>query len=132
MRIDEPQFDGYHTLLNAVIAGKLEGCYFFYWPVAPGESWYPNFRRVEVIGEERGPNASGWLPGDMLFAIVRPIPGGYRVSLMGSDDHSLATGWTDPLSLSELKRFLFDLPMPLSTEYIDLLWRNGHPTFFME
>lgn len=113
----------------------------FYWPVAPGDSWYPN---IQLWEDPKDPHPNAWTPRDLVHVLARPIRkhrhgGGeilfWKISLWGGDDHSMTTQeyergkYGHRLTLAEVKEILRRFPNPLSLTYLETLQKDGRPLF---
>jgi hypothetical protein len=118
----------------------------FYWPVMPGDSWYPNIRRWYHPTEYGMHDA--YIPRGLVHVLARPLrermDGGeilfWYISLVGDDDHSMTTReskWQGRvqghrLSLTQVKDIVRRFPNPMSSDYVYNLSREGRPLFFTD
>lgn len=131
---------GYHEFMSD--PDPKEGA-SFYWPVAPGESWYPNIRRWNDPAEPH----PYWTPRDLVHILARPlrqrIGGGnilyWYISIIGGDDHSVTTRYAGDgkwgghrMSVQEVKAILNSMPNPLSQAWVESRVREGRPLFRMD
>jgi len=118
----------------------------FYWPVAAGDSWYPNIRLWQ---DSRDANLRDCcIPRGLIHVLAMPLrrrrDGGeilyWYISLIGGDDHSMTTreAVDNPelyrghrLTLPEVKQILRAFPNPLTNEYVHGLKWADRPLFII-
>lgn len=118
-----------------------------HWPVAPGETWAPNFS-INKIGSQAGYYQERDLVQVLIMPIIyknikiknkhgqmqgKPIkqepPYKFHISIWGADDEYFEVGWISSderlafKSLSSAKKFIDSMPNPLRKEW---LYKNGH------
>jgi hypothetical protein len=114
----------------------------FWWPLAPGEWWAPNFSAGGgtplYSGRDPDPDRHAWAPGDLVMGFISPnrsrilrgqggkrptsevlgAPFKYHVSFWGADDTYMETPYPSQWSKAETVAFIRSLPNPITKSWL--------------
>lgn len=131
------KYPGYYEFLDSM---SPMGLHSFHWPVALGDWWAPNICPKNAHFEWSPTERNSYERGDLVNVLVdnardyhrREVPGIHKISFWGGDDHYLSMHDSDQImTTSEVKRFLMELPNPVSQKWLRSLIKGGRPLFRM-